>query len=291
MTPRASPRPAAAPPVVRCAVYTRKSTAEGLDQAFNSLDAQREAAEAFIASQAHEGWVCLPTRYDDGGCGGATLDRPALRRLLADIAAGHIDCEVLYKVDRLSRSLLDFAQMTETSAKHHVAFVAVTQQFNSATSMGRLVLNVLLSFAQFERDIVSERTRDKVAASRRKGKWCGGRPPLGYDVDPQTLRLVVNEDEAARVRAIFALHLQQRALFPGARELPRRGWVQKRWRTRAGVERGGEAFTQVGVRRLLRNVVYAGRVAYRGEVHAGEHPALVAGAAWRQVQALLRRGG
>src|SRR5262249_59212962 len=166
---------------------TRKSTAEGLDQAFNSLDAQREAAEAFIASQAQEGWVCLPTRYDDGGCSGATMERPALRRLLADIAAGQVDCVVLYKVDRLSRSLVDFAKMTETFAKHQVAFVAVTQQFNSATSTGRLVLNVLLSFAQFERELVSERTRDKVAARRRQGKGCGGPPPLGYRAEPQSL--------------------------------------------------------------------------------------------------------
>src|SRR5262249_19520662 len=155
---------------------------------------------------------------------------------------------VLYKVDRLSRSLVDFAKVTETFAKHHVSFVAVTQQFNSATSTGRLVLNVLLSFAQFERELVSERTRGKVAASRRKGKWCGGRPLLGYDVDPHSLRLVVNEGEAARVRAIFALYLEQRALLPVVRELHRRGWVHKRWRTRAGIERGGEVFTPVGVR-------------------------------------------
>src|SRR5262249_11824866 len=172
-------------PLVRCAVYTRKSTEEGLEQEFNSLDAQRESGEAFIQSQQHEGWTCLPERYDDGGFTGGNTDRPALRRLLADIEAGQVDCVVVYKVDRFSRSLLDFAQMMHTFEKHRVAFVSVTQQFNTATSMGRLVLNVLLSFAQFEREIISERTRDKIAATRRKGKWAGGRPLLGYDLDTQ----------------------------------------------------------------------------------------------------------
>ena len=168
---------------VRCAVYTRKSTEEGLNQVFNSLDAQREAAEAYIASQCHAGWLCLPQRYDDGGFTGANMDRPALKRLLDDIQAGHVDCVLVQKVDRLSRSLLDFAKMMETFDRQRVAFVSVTQQFNTATSMGRLVLNVLLSFAQFEREIISERTRDKIAATRRKGKWSGGVPLLGYDLD------------------------------------------------------------------------------------------------------------
>ena len=212
------------PSQVRCAVYTRKSTSEGLDQEFNSLDAQREAAEAFIASQAHEGWICLPTRYDDGGFSGATIDRPALRRLLADIEAGKIDCVVTYKVDRLSRSLLDFAKLMETFDKHQVSFASVTQQFNTAQSMGRLVLNVLLSFAQFEREIISERTRDKMAATRRKGKWSGGRPLLGYDLDPLHRKLVVNEEEASRVREIFRLFLKKRALWPVVKELHHRGW-------------------------------------------------------------------
>src|SRR6202171_3299380 len=164
----------------RCAVYTRKSTEEGLDQDFNSLDAQRESAEAYVASQRHDGWVCLPGRYDDGGFTGGNMHRPALQRLLADVEAGQVDCVVTYKVDRLSRSLVDFARIIGRFEKHHVAFVSVTQQFNSATSMGRLVLNVLLSFAQFEREIISERTRDKIAATRRKGTWAGGLPLLGY---------------------------------------------------------------------------------------------------------------
>src|SRR6185503_3303750 len=169
-------------PLVRCAVYTRKSTEEGLEQEFNSLDAQRESAEAFIAAQRHEGWVCLPEHYDDGGFSGGNLDRPAMRRLLVDIEAGKVDCVVVYKVDRLSRSLMDFARVMQVFDRHGVSFVSVTQQFNTTHSMGRLTLNILLSFAQFEREIISERTRDKIAASRRKGKWSGGKPLLGYDI-------------------------------------------------------------------------------------------------------------
>jgi len=219
-------------PLVRCAVYTRKSTEEGLEQEFNSLDAQRESAEAFIRSQTHEGWTCLPERYDDGGFTGGNMERPALKRLLTDIAAGKVDLVVCYKVDRLSRSLLDFAKMMEAFERHGVSFVSVTQQFNTATSMGRLVLNVLLSFAQFEREIIAERTRDKVAATRRKGKWAGGTPLLGFDLDPRGGRLLVNDDEAIRVRAIFALYLEHQALLPVVQELERRGWVGKRWQTR-----------------------------------------------------------
>jgi site-specific DNA recombinase len=176
--------------VVRCAVYTRKSTQEGLEQEFNTLVAQRESAEAFIKSQAHEGWTCLPDRYDDGGFTGGNLERPALQRLLTDIEAGKVDCVVVYKVDRLSRSLLSFARLMETFEAHKISFVSVTQQFNSATSMGRLVLNVLLSFAQFEREIIPERTRDKIAATRRRGKWSGGPPLLGYDIDCRGTRLI-----------------------------------------------------------------------------------------------------
>jgi site-specific DNA recombinase len=200
--------------MVRCAIYTRKSTEEGLEQEFNSLDAQREAGVAYIQSQRHEGWHALPDRYDDGGFTGGNTDRPALRRLLADVEAGRVDCVVVYKVDRLSRSLLDFTRLMEAFDKHRVSFVSVTQQFNTATSMGRLVLNVLLSFAQFEREIIAERTRDKMAAMRRKGKWAGGVPPLGYDVDPASAKLVVNPDEAAIVRAIFALSPFRKCLPP-----------------------------------------------------------------------------
>jgi site-specific DNA recombinase len=282
---------AATLPLVRCAIYTRKSTEEGLEQEFNSLDAQRESAEAFIRSQAHEGWTCLPARYDDGGFTGGNMERPALQRLLADIQAGKIDCVVCYKVDRLSRSLLDFAKMMETFEQHGVSFVSITQQFNSATSMGRLVLNVLLSFAQFEREIIAERTRDKMAATRRKGKWSGGTPVLGYDLDPRGRRLHVNEEEAARVRAIFALYLEHQALLPVVQELARRGWDGKCWQTRHGRQRGGRPFDKTSLYRLLTNVVYAGKVRYKDEVHQGEQPALIDPDTFGRVQALLRCHG
>lgn len=211
--------------IVRCAVYTRKSTEEGLEQDFNSLDAQREAGESYVASQKAEGWVCLPDRYDDGGFTGGNMDRPALRRLLADIEAGQIDCVVVYKVDRLSRSLMDFARIVEVFERQDVSFVSVTQHFNTTHSMGRLTLNVLLSFAQFEREIISERTRDKIAATRRKGKWSGGHPLLGYDVVPSPggSKLAVNADEAERVRTVFDLYLEHTRITPVVRELDRRG--------------------------------------------------------------------
>jgi site-specific DNA recombinase len=281
----------APPSVVRCAVYTRKSSEEGLDQDFNSLDAQRESGEAYIASQRSGGWVCLPDRYDDGGFTGGNMDRPALARLLVDIAAGKIQVVVVYKVDRLSRSLLDFAKMMGTFDQYHVSFVSVTQQFNTATSMGRLVLNVLLSFAQFEREIISERTRDKIAATRRKGKWAGGHPLLGYDVDPRGSFLTVNEAEAARVRQIFALYLKHKGLLPVVEELERRGWVTKRWVTRKGRPRGGRLFTKTSLYRLLSNVTYAGKIKYKNEVHPGEQTGIVDPAVWRDVQALLQRNG
>jgi site-specific DNA recombinase len=282
---------AATLPLVRCAVYTRKSTEEGLEQEFNSLDAQRESAEAFIRSQAQEGWTCLPARYDDGGFTDGNMERPALQRLLTDIVAGKIDCVVTYKVDRLSRSLLDFAKMMETFEQHGVSFVSITQQFNSATSMGRLVLNVLLSFAQFEREIIAERTRDKMAATRRKGKWSGGMPVLGYDLDPRGRRLHVNDDEAQRVRAIFALYLEHQALLPVVQELARRGWVSKCWQTRHGRQRGGRPFTKTSLYRLLTNVIYTGQVRYKDETHDGEQPALIDADTFERVQALLKSHG
>ncbi|HEY7153011.1 MAG TPA: recombinase family protein [Gemmataceae bacterium] len=278
-------------PLVRCAIYTRKSTEEGLEQEFNSLDAQRESAQAFIRSQTHEGWTCLPERYDDGGFTGGNMERPALQRLLTDIQAGKIDCAVTYKVDRLSRSLLDFAKMMETFEQHGVSFVSITQQFNSATSMGRLILNVLLSFAQFEREIIAERTRDKMAATRRKGKWSGGTPVLGYDLDPRGRRLQVNDDEAERVRAIFALYLEHQALLPVVQELAHRGWVGKCWQTRHGRPRGGRPFDKTSLYRLLTNVIYAGKVRYKDEIHDGEQPALIDADTFGQVQALLRSHG
>jgi site-specific DNA recombinase len=283
--------PAKTLPVVRAAIYTRKSTEEGLEQQFNSLDAQRESAEAFVRSQAHEGWTCLPERYDDGGFTGGNMDRPALRRLLNDIEAGQVNCVVVYKVDRLSRSLLDFARIMQVFETHQVSFVSVTQSFNTSTSMGRLVLNILTSFAQFERELISERTRDKVAATRRKGKWSGGRPILGYDVDQGRQRLLVNEDEAVLVRAIFDLYVHHKALLPVVQELERRGWTNKCWQTRSGRPSGGTPLTKTALYRLLTNVIYMGKSRYKAEIHAGEHQAIVPVAQFERVQELLRRNG
>ena len=292
---RTSPRrPGTEPgrtPRVRCAVYTRKSTDEGLEQEFNSLDAQREAAEAYIASQRHEGWVTLSEHYDDGGFTGADMERPALQRLLAGIKAGEIDCVVVYKVDRLSRSLLDFARIMGIFDAHEVSFVSVTQQFNTATSMGRLMLNVLLSFAQFEREMIAERTRDKMSAARRKGKWTGGVPVLGYDVATDGGRLLVNQEEAERVPAIFDLYLEHKGLVPVVQDLERRGWRNKRYITKAGAERGGNPFTKTTVHSLLRNPLYVGKVRSNGSLYSGEHEAIVDHATWRRVQRLLDRNG
>jgi site-specific DNA recombinase len=276
---------------LRCAIYTRKSTEEGLEQAFNSLDAQREAGEACVASQKAEGWVCLPDRYDDGGFTGGNMERPALTRLIADIEAGRINCVVVYKVDRLSRSLLDFSKIMERFERHGVSFVSVTQQFNTSTSMGRLMLNVLLSFAQFEREIISERTRDKIAAARRKGKWSGGPPVLGYDIlrEPSGSRLIVNAEEAERVRFIFKLYLDCNSLMATLRRLDELGWVNKVWSTKKGTQRGGKPFDKSTLFNLLTNVVYLGKVKYRDELYDGEHEAIVDEDLFRRVQALLRR--
>ena len=262
-------------PIVRSAIYTRKSTEEGLDQDFNSLDAQRESAEAFIESQKNEGWVCLPKRYDEGGFTGGNMNRPALKRLKADAEAGKIDCFVVYKVDRLSRSLMNFAMMMETLEKHNISFVSVTQQFNTTHSMGRLTLNILLSFAQFEREIISERTRDKMTAARKKGKWIGGVPVLGYDIDPRGRRLIVNEEEAFRVRSIYELYLERQSLLSTAQELNRRGWMTKRWITKKGRELGGKVFDKNRLFRLFTNSVYIGKIDFKGEVYAGEHQSIV----------------
>ncbi len=278
---------------VRCAIYTRKSSDEGLQQDFNSLDAQREAAEAYIASQKAEGWVCLPERYDDGGFTGGNMDRPALKRLLGDIEAGRIDCVVVYKVDRLSRSLMDFAKIVEVFERQNVSFVSVTQHFNTTNSMGRLTLNILLSFAQFEREIIGERIRDKIAASRQKGKWTGGTPILGYDVDRSngSPRLVVNAAEASRVRQVFDLYLELGSLVPVAAELDRRGWRNKAWTTRDGRKRGGLPFDKCRVHKLLTNVLYAGKVTHKNEMYAGEHEAIVSEDVFQRVQQQLLRNG
>jgi site-specific DNA recombinase len=277
--------------VVRCAIYTRKSTDEGLEQEFNSLDAQREAGEAYILSQRGEGLVALPEQYDDGGFSGGNLERPALQRLLSDIQAGAVQCVVVYKVDRLSRSLIDFSRIIEIFEKHNVSFVSVTQQFNTTNSLGRLTLNILLSFAQFEREIIAERTRDKMSAARRKGKWTGGHPMLGYDIDPRGGRLLVNAGEANQVRAIFNLYLDYNALIPVVREIARRGWRTKRWVTKRGETHGGKPFTKGNLFRLLTNPLFTGKVDFKGQIYEGEHEAIVEPETWEQVQQILQRNG
>lgn len=283
------PKKALEKKIIRCAIYTRKSTEEGLDQDFNSLDAQREAAEAYIKSQASEGWSPLPQRYDDGGFSGGNIERPALKRLLADIEEKKIDAVVVYKVDRLSRSLLDFTKLMEVLDRNECSFVSVTQQFNTTHSMGRLTLNILLSFAQFEREIIAERTRDKMSAARRKGKYVGGSPVLGYDVDSKTKRLLVNDEEAAMVRGIFALYLEHPAMLATVNELNARGWQRKRWITRKGTESGGGTWDKGNLHRLLTNIIYTGKVKYQEVIYPGEHPAIVEEAVWEKTQALLHR--
>jgi site-specific DNA recombinase len=277
------------PAKVRCAIYTRKSTERGLDGDLTTLDVQRQACEAFIASQAAVGWTCQPARYDDGGFSGATTERPALQRLLSDIEAGHIDCVVTHRIDRLSRSMLDFLRIMERLERHEVTFVSVTQQFNTATAWGRMVQNILMGFAQFERDLISERTRDKMSAARRKGKWMGGVVVLGYDaVDA---KLVVNGVEAERVRAIFDVYLEVGSLAETAREVRRRGWTKKVWLTKAGEKRGGGSFSKMNVRDTLVNPLYVGRVRHNGSVYEGEHDAIVGQKTWDAVQTRLRRNG
>jgi site-specific DNA recombinase len=278
---------------VRCAIYTRKSTEEGLDQDFNSLDAQRESAEAYIRSQAHEGWHLVPTRYDDGGFSGGNLERPALAALVEDIKAGKIDCVVVYKVDRLSRSLTDFSKLVEVFEGHGVSFVSVTQQFNTTHSMGRLTLNILLSFAQFEREIIGERIRDKIAAHKRKGKWTGGRPVLGYDVDRsmRSPKLVVNDAEARQVREIYGLYLQNPSLLDCLNEVAAKGWTTKRVVTKAGKATGGEPFSRSTLYTLLTNRIYLGEVAHNEEWFPGEHQPIVDAETFDEVQERLQANG
>src|SRR5882672_4472380 len=251
---------AVAPAPVRCAIYTRKSTDEGLDRDFNSLDNQRERAEDYIRSQRHEGWEALPDRYDDGGFSGGNLDRPALKRLLEEIRAGKVQRIIVYKIDRLSRSLLDFARLAEFFEEHGASIVSVTQQLDTSTSMGRLTLNMLLSFAQFEREMVSDRTRDKMHAARRRGKWTGGMVPLGYEVAPEGGKLLVNKEEAEQVRGIFSLFLEKQSLVGTAQELNRRGLRRKSWRTKKGIVREGAEWDRVTLRRVLTDPVYIGKM-------------------------------
>ncbi|UYV38326.1 recombinase family protein [Rhodobacteraceae bacterium D3-12] len=273
---------------LRCAIYTRKSSEEGLEQEFNSLDAQREACAAYVASQKHEGWVLLPAHYDDGGLSGGTLERPALQSLLQDISDGRVDQIIVYKIDRLTRSLADFSKIVDILDAAEASFVSVTQSFNTATSMGRLTLNMLLSFAQFEREVTAERIRDKIAASKRKGLWMGGQVPLGYDADGRTLS--VNLKEAAVVEQLYALYEDLgtvRAVKAQADALD----LRSRQRTLAdGSTTGGTHMDRGHIHHLLTNPIYAGRIRHRDKVFEGQHPAIIAPERWDRVQRLLQDG-
>jgi site-specific DNA recombinase len=270
---------------VRCAIYTRKSTEDGLEQDFNSLDAQREACEAFIASQKHEGWVALPTQYDDGGYSGGTLERPAVQRLLADIRGSKVDAIVVYKIDRLTRSLLDFAKIVEVFDAHGASFVSVTQAFNTATSMGRLTLNVLLSFVQFEREVTGERIRDKIAASKKKGMWMGGYPPLGYDVKDR--KLAVNETEAEAARYVFRCYQELRSVRLLKEHLDAAGIVSKRRTAPDGRPYGGKPIARGALYHMLRNRLYRGEIVHRHQAYPGEHEPIIDDDLWRKVQSTL----
>ncbi len=257
----------------RCAIYTRKSAEEGLDQDFNSLDAQREACTAFIQSQKHEGWMVLPMAYDDGGYSGASMQRPALRRLLADIEAGRIDVVVVYKVDRLTRALSDFAKLVEIFDRCGVSFISITQQFNTTTRMGRLILNILLSFAQFERELIGERVRDKFAVSKKKGMWMGGTMPLGYDAKDR--KLVANKAEARTVVDIYRRYLRLKSVRALGAELHIAG-IRSKSRVRPdGTECGNQRFSQGALYLMLQNRTYRGEATHKGNAYRGEHSAIV----------------
>jgi len=269
----------------RCAIYTRKSTEEGLDQAFNSLDAQREACSAYVISQTHEGWELVDEHYDDGGWSGGNMARPALQQLLADVAARKVDVIVVYKVDRLTRCLTDFARIVETLDKSRASFVSVTQAFNTTTSMGRLTLNVLLSFAQFEREVTSERIRDKFAASKRKGMWMGGPVPLGYRLENR--KLLIDDAEAETVRLVFSRYLELHSVGALADQLAVAGVRTKVRHFSNGRSVGGIEFTRGSLAQLLQNPLFVGKVRHRGDLYDGEHEAIVDARSWEEVQQLL----
>ena len=274
-------------PKKRCAIYTRKSTDEGLDQEYNSLEAQRDAGLAFVASQRHEGWLAVDDGYDDGGYSGGNLDRPGLKRLMTDIEAGRVDIVVVYKIDRLTRSLSDFAKLVDVFDRNGVSFVSVTQQFNTTTSMGRLTLNILLSFAQFEREVTGERIRDKIAASKDKGMWMGGMPPLGYDVVER--KLVVNASEANLVRGIFRRYAEHGSAAQLVRELAIEGHTTKSWVTQGGQQRPGRPIDQQYLFALLRNRIYLGEMVHKGQSFPGQHEAIVPQELWNAAHAFIER--
>ena len=270
-----------------CAIYTRKSTSEGLDQDFTTLDNQRESAESYITSQKSEGWIILPDRYDDGGYTGANTERPALQTLIADIKEGKVSCVVVYKVDRLSRSLLDFVKLLELFEKYNVVFVSVTQAFNTNNSMGRLTLNILLSFAQFEREIISERVKDKMGAARKRGKFIGGMPILGYDIDKVNHKLIINEKEAALVREVFDLYLKEKSLLSVAMILNEKGCKTKQFTSKTGRAFGGTKFKNTGIQLMLKNIIYVGKVRYNGELYPGLHEPVISDEIFDKVRAII----
>jgi len=269
---------------MRCAIYTRKSTNEGLDQDFNSLDAQREACVNYILSQKHEGWTLLPEYYDDGGYTGANMDRPALKQLISDIETNKIDCIVVYKVDRLSRSLLDFSKLLEHFDKHKVTFVSVTQHFNTNSSMGRLTLHILLSFAQFEREIISERTKDKVSAARKRGQWTGGYPMLGYNLDRAAKKLVINPEEAILVKDIFETYAKKCSLLRVANILNDRACKTKSHTSKNGRVFGGRSYDKNEVGKILSSFLYIGKIKFQKEIYEGQHSAIIEEDLFYQVQ-------
>ena len=274
---------------IYCAIYTRKSTSEGLDQDFTSLDAQRESAENYINSQKNEGWIALEDQYNDGGYTGANTDRPALGRLIEDIKVNKINCVVVYKVDRLSRSLIDFVQMLELFEQNKVTFVSVTQQFSTNTSMGRLTLNILLSFAQFEREIISERTKDKMAAARKRGKWLGGKPPLGYNIDKEGRKLVINPQEAELVKTIYDLYLKGYSLRFLAKELTNRGYKTKSHTSQEGKMSGGNIFQSTTLNGIIRNTLYIGKVKHAEILYDGEQEAIIDEKTFYNAMELLKK--
>ncbi len=271
---------------IRCAIYTRKSTEEGLDMEFNSLDAQREAGESYINAQRHEGWTLVPEYYDDGGFSGGSMDRPALKKLIRDIENGLIDVVVVYKVDRLSRALSDFAKLIDLFDKHNVSFVSVTQQFNTTTSMGRLTLNILLSFAQFEREVIGERIRDKISATKRKGIWIGGIKPLGYDTKEK--KLVIDEKEAHLVRLIFERFVILKSMTLLAKELRDQGYRTKSWVSKNGKQRGGRPITKGFLYKALYNRTYLGEINHKGNTYPGQHQPIIDFALWERVHSTLK---
>jgi DNA invertase Pin-like site-specific DNA recombinase len=274
-------------PKKRCAIYTRKSTDEGLEQEYNSLEAQRDAGLAYVASQRHEGWTAIGDGYDDGGYSGGNLERPGLKRLMTDIEAGRIDTVVVYKIDRLTRSLSDFAKLVDVFDRVGVTFVSVTQQFNTTTSMGRLTLNILLSFAQFEREVTGERIRDKISASKAKGMWMGGMPPLGYDVVER--KLVVNPPEADLVRDIFRRYAEHGSAAQLVRQLEIEGHTTKSWITQGGLRRAGRPIDQQYIFAMLRNRIYLGEMVHKGQAHPGQHAAIVSLELWNAAHAFIER--